>query len=227
MNRPMHARLFIALRILPIALALMGLPMNGHAAPPSTETDKSKIKKCQDAAGKWHYGDNADDACRESKVIEINKRGIETKQLAAPLTEEERKARDIELEEQQKQAQQAAERARRDKILVSSYVNEGDIIAMRDRKLGEIDAQIRGSQETLTAQQTALARLQAKAKDEGSAGKPVSAQTQSSIDKTQKVIVKQETYIQTKHKEREAVSQQFQADLERFRQLKTKPAEKQ
>mgnify|MGYP001573511684 CR=1 FL=1 len=111
--------------------------------------------------------------------------------------------------------------------MVSIYANEGDITAMRDRKLAEIDAQIRGSQATLAAQQGALARLQAKAKDESGGGKPVPEQTQTGIGKAEAVIAKQAAFIQSKLQEQAAIKQQFQADLERYRQIKTKPAEKQ
>ena len=222
----MRAQPFITLCKLLIGLGLVGMTLNSPAAQQSSPTDKGKIKKCQDAAGNWHYGDTADEACRQSKIIEMNKRGIETKEVAAPLTDEQRKTQEIEEVEKEKAAQLAAERARRDKILVSIYANEGDITAMRDRKLAEIDAQIRGSQATLAAQQGALARLQAKAKAESN-GKPVPEQTQTGIGKAEAVIAKQAAFIQSKLQEQAAVKQQFQADLERYRQLKTKPAEKQ
>ena len=51
----------------------------------------SKIKKCQDASGHWHYGDNADDMCRQSKIVEINEQGLTTKEIAAPMTAEQLK----------------------------------------------------------------------------------------------------------------------------------------
>jgi len=59
--------------------------------PASAADDKKgpRIKKCQDAAGKWHYGDSADEDCARSKVIELDTRGIQRKEIAAPLTEGE------------------------------------------------------------------------------------------------------------------------------------------
>ncbi len=208
-----------------VGLGLVSATLDtADAAPPAA---KAKIKKCQDAAGKWHYGDTADEQCSQSKVIEINKRGIETKEIAAPLTEEERKAKELEQAEQEKAAQLAVERKRKDKILLSTYTSEADITAMRDRKLAEIDVQIRGSQATLKNQQDALARLQAKAKAEGGGGKPTSEQTLTAVSKTEATIAKQQAFIQAKQQEQETIKQQFQADLERYRQLKTRPAEKQ
>ncbi len=220
----MPVRAFIILCYVLAGLGLVGTALDGFAADPPA--NKGKIKKCQDAAGRWHYGDTADEQCSQSKVIEINKRGIETKEIAAPLTEEERKARELEQAEQEKEAQLAAERKRQDKILLGTYASEADITTMRDRKLAEIDVQIRGSQGTLKTQQDALARLQAKTKAEGG-GKPASEQTLASVAKTEAAIAKQQAFIQTKQPEQETVKQKFQADLERYRQLKTKPAEKQ
>jgi len=221
----MRARPFLILCQLLVGLGLVGVALNSSAAQQSGPTDKAKIKKCQDAAGKWHYGDTADEACRQSKIIEINKRGVETKQIAAPLTEDERKAKDIEEAEKQKAVQLVAERARQDKILLNTYANEADVTATRDRKLAEVDVQVRGNQETLAAQQTALARLQVKAKEESGGGRAVSEQTKAGIGKTETAIAKQEAFIQSKHHEQAALKQRFQADLDRFRQLKTKPAD--
>ncbi|MBI5611577.1 MAG: hypothetical protein HY942_00695 [Gammaproteobacteria bacterium] len=223
----MFVRRFVFVCSLLVGLGFVGAALTTPvAAAPPTAKDKVKIKKCQDASGKWHYGDTADEECSQSKVIEINKRGIETKEIAAPLTADERQARELEQAEKEKEAALAAERKRKDKILLSTYTSEADITAMRDRKLSEIDVQIRGSQATLKNQQDALARLQAKAKTEGN-GKPGSEPTLASIAKTEAVIAKQQTFIQTKQQEQEVIKQQFQADLERYRQLKTKPAEKQ
>ena len=60
-----------------------------HAAGPSP-----KIKKCQDAAGRWHYGDTADEECSKSKVIEMTDKGIQTREIAAPLSASELRQRE-------------------------------------------------------------------------------------------------------------------------------------
>lgn len=216
----MPIRTFVIVCNVLAGLGLVGTALDGFAAPPPA--DSVKIKKCQDATGKWHYGDTADEACHQSKIIEINKRGVETREIAAPLTEEERKAKELEQAEKEKEAQLAAERKLKDKILLSTYTSEADITAMRERKLAEIDVQIRGSQATLKTQQDALARLQTKAKAEGSQASP---QTQANIGKTEAAIAKQQAFIQAKQQEQEIVKQRFQADLERYRQLKTQPTD--
>ena len=63
----MRAQPFITLCKLLIGLGLVGVTLNSPAAQQSSPIDKGKIKKCQDAAGKWHYGDTADEACRQSE----------------------------------------------------------------------------------------------------------------------------------------------------------------
>ena len=53
-----------------LTLSLL-LPGPGvHAAP----SGASSIKKCQDATGKWHYGDTAADECARSKVTVITEK---------------------------------------------------------------------------------------------------------------------------------------------------------
>ncbi|HJW80631.1 MAG TPA: hypothetical protein VJ396_00170, partial [Acidiferrobacterales bacterium] len=75
--------------------ALLLVSLFAATLPASAADDKKggRIKKCQDAAGKWHYGDSADEDCARSKVIELDTRGIQRKEIAAPLTEAELKAR--------------------------------------------------------------------------------------------------------------------------------------
>ncbi|MCK5360782.1 MAG: hypothetical protein KAJ95_09155, partial [Gammaproteobacteria bacterium] len=40
------------------------------------------ISKCQDASGKWHYGDNAAAACGDATITVIDKRGRKIEEIA-------------------------------------------------------------------------------------------------------------------------------------------------
>src|SRR4030065_63012 len=121
------------------------------ATLPASADDKkgSRIKKCQDAAGKWHYGDTADEECARSKVIELDMRGIQRKEIAAPLTDAELKAREQNRERDEQARKQIEEQERRDQQLLATYAIEDDIILTRDRKISDFEAQINASQETL------------------------------------------------------------------------------
>jgi hypothetical protein len=200
--------------LLSTALAL--LSMNAQAASGKAE----RIKKCQDASGRWHYGDTADELCRQSKVVEINKQGITTKEIAAPLTAEELRLREKNKTSIEAEKKIVAEQARQDKLLLSTYGHEDDISFVRDRKIADTDAQIQSSQKTLTALRNSQKRIEAQAADEQRGGKPVSDATAKQITNTEAQIAKHEQYIVLKQKEIDAIRVQATNDMERYRHLK-------
>jgi len=196
------------------------------ATLPVSAADEKKgprIKKCQDAAGKWRYGDSADEECARSKVIELDARGIQRKEIAAPLTEAELKAREQNRERDEQARKQIEEQQRRDQQLLATYAIEDDIILTRDRKISDIEAQIRASQETLKSLRTSLARLQAQAAEELRTGKQVTPQTAKTISNNEAQIAKHEAHVEKMKKDQETMRAQYQTELERFRELKRKP----
>jgi hypothetical protein len=206
-----------------VAILLL-LAVNVGAWSWAADPAGAKIKKCQDAAGKWHYGDTAAAECAKSKVIEITSEGVPVKEVSAPLSEEQLKARELQRATQEEEKKRLEEQQRRDRLLLATYGHEDDIIQTRDRKLAEIEAQIGASNETLTTLRAAFARYQAQAAEESRASGRTSAQTANNLAKTGSQIARQENLIQGKREEQETARRQFQADLERFRELKTPKA---
>jgi hypothetical protein len=205
-------------------LALLLVSLFTAVQPASADEKKgARIKKCQDARGEWHYGDSADEECARSKVIELDTRGIQRKEIAAPLTESELKAREQNREQEEKARKLAEEQQRRDQQLLATYAIEDDIILTRDRKISDIEAQIHASQETLTSLHTSLTRLQAQAAEEQRGGKQVSPQTAKTISNNEAQIARHEALIQKMKKDQDAMRTQYQSELERFRELKRKP----
>jgi hypothetical protein len=204
-------------------LLLFSVTVTTLPAAAADEKKGSRIKKCQDAAGKWHYGDSADEDCARSKVIELDKRGIQRKEIAAPLTEAELKALEQNRERDEQARKQIEEQKRRDQQLLATYAIEDDIVLTRDRKISDIEAQIRASQETLKSLRTSLARLQAQAAEELRTGKQVTPQTAKTISNNEAQIAKHETHVGKMKKDQETMRTQYQTELERFRELKRKP----
>ncbi|GMQ90681.1 MAG: hypothetical protein BMS9Abin10_1088 [Gammaproteobacteria bacterium] len=204
----------------PILLALV-LALGLAAQPSSVEAGKnSKIKKCQDAQGKWHYGDRAAQACESSEIIEMSNQGLKTRVIDAPLTEEELRNRaqgDAEAEAERKRA---AEQARRDRQLLSTYGHENDIKFIRDRKLAQIELTITATTETVKPLRAALERMEADAAASMAKGKEVSKELNTQILKTRQQIVRHEDAIAERRKKQEAIRQRADADLQRYRELK-------
>ena len=180
----------------------------------------TKIKKCQDASGKWHYGDEAAEECARTGVIELSPEGVKTGVIKAPLTEEEVKQREQQQAELEEARKRAEEQARRDEQLLATYGHEKDIIYIRDRKLAQIEYSISAASETMKPLRAALSRMQAEAAKIRERGRDVPADLSSQITKTQAQIIRHEAMIATKRREQEVITQQAESDLERYRELK-------
>ena len=187
--------------------------------------DAAKIKKCQDAEGKWHYGDRAADACERSKVIEMSNQGLRTKVIDAPLTEEQLQNRATDQAEAEAERKRAVEQARRDRQLLATYGHENDIIFIRDRKLAQLESSIAATTETVRPLGAALKRMEAEAADITTKGKKVPQPLTTQILKTRQQIVRHEGATDKRRNEQDAIRQQADADLQRYRELKADPAQ--
>jgi hypothetical protein len=180
----------------------------------------TKIKKCQDESGKWHYGDEAAEECARERVIELSPEGIKTGVIKAPPTPEEVRQREQQQAELEEARKQAEDQARRDEQLLSTYGHEKDIIYIRDRKLAQIEYTISAASETMKPLRAALSRMQADAAKFRERGREVPADLSSQITKTQAQIIRHEAMITKKRREQEIITQQADADLNRYRELK-------
>jgi len=207
----------LALTLLASSLILHGL------AGAATEGKSPRIKKCQDAAGRWHYGDTADESCARSKVLELNKHGVRTSEIAAPLTELELKMKAVQAAAEAEAKKHTEEQAASDRQLLATYGHEDDIAMARDRKIADIDASIKATEETLSSLRAAYARSRAQAADESAGGKKISAETQKELVNTQNQIRSHEALIAAKHSEKEKIRATSTAELARYRELKSRP----
>jgi hypothetical protein len=196
------------------ALAILPVP-----ALSASKKGSRTIKKCQDATGRWHYGDNASAACASSKVMIINKEGVKTGVIDAPLTKAELKER----EREKAQAEKAKEQAKRDELLLSTYPHENDILYIRDRKVAQLDSLIKASQDTLKPLRATLKRIEQQANAEQKSHNSVSEQTTKEIARTRSQIAKHKKAIEQRRQEQAAIKAQAAKDLKRYRELKGEP----
>ena len=185
----------------------------------SAAKDGTGIKKCQDATGRWHYGDAAATACAESKVTVINKQGIKTKVIDAPLSAAELKERESRKAEIESEEGRAKQQTQRDEILRTTYAHEADILYIRDRKVAQLDASIKASTDTLNPLRATLQRMEAQAEAEKKSG-AASEQTVKGIEQTRSQIAKHEAAIGQRRQEQAAIKAQAEQDLVRYRELK-------
>jgi hypothetical protein len=201
---------------LPLFLALL------VTVPAMAAGSSATIKKCQDAQGKWHYGDNADAECAQSKITVINEQGVVKKEVAAPPTAAELKAAEQRKDKEERARKVEEDQKKKDQILLSTYGHEDDIKFVRDRRLAQVEASIKASNETLKSLNNVLTRLLKQAEDEQKTGK-VSPETENQIESNKKQIAGREAEIAQKRREQDAIRTDAENDLTRYRELKAAP----
>ncbi len=201
--------------ILLAVIAALGL------AVPTFTVEAINIKKCQDAQGKWHYGDQAADECERSNIIELSGQGITTKVIRAPATEEELAARERDKAEMEEAEKRAAKQAKIDRQLLATYGHEDDIIYIRDRKLVQIESTIVAATATLKPLRAALVRMEQEAAT-AKEGSQATKDLQTQIIKTKQQIARHEAAMAAKRKEQEALRARAGTDLKRYLELKRK-----
>ncbi|MHB8742260.1 MAG: hypothetical protein ACYC9L_03965 [Sulfuricaulis sp.] len=197
---------------LALAWGLSLLAVGSHADTSLT------IKKCQDATGQWHYGDNAADECAQSKVTVMTDEGVTQKVIAAPLTAQELKEHQAQQKVEEMKQQQADDQAKKDALLLSTYGSDEDITYIRDRKIAQVETMIQASEDTLKSLHAALTRMQAQVKDAGKGG--VDKITAKNIEQTKSQIARHEELIAEKRQEQQALRDQYAGELQRYRELK-------
>ena len=185
-----------------------------------SNSGSSKIAKCQDENGKWHYGSANLHRCADSQdITTFNERGVlidkqkrvKTEQeLAAEKSQREQEA--IALEEKRKA------QLERDRIL-TVYQNEQDIENARQKKLLGIDRKIGQHQnfiEALAKQEEALTK-----KKRGLTNPALKKRTQAKIDEIAPKKLSSERLISELEKEKITSNKKYDEDLAFFKKNKS------
>lgn len=178
-------------------------------------TNKDGVRECGNAVPPEYA---------QQEVESINERGIvtdvqERAKTQEELAEEERLRQEEEVrlaEEKRRREEQAAY----DRVLLSTFTNEQDLIDSRDRKVAAIDATIDVTKVTIGQLEEKLDDMRKRAANLERGGKPIPEDLVRDIDNIEGQIANKQNYIASKEREREELLQKYAADLERFRQLK-------
>ena len=178
------------------------------------------LKRWQDADGNWHFGDTIPPEYAQQGHEEVSKQGIVREVKDRAKTDEEI-AEEKRLAEIEKQKQMEAEKqARQDRILIDTFSNIEDIEAARDDALAAIDSRIILIEKQNESIQSDLdSRIQQAATQEKNGQKP-NEDLLADIESLQKQIKTNQTAIDESRKEQEQVKANYQADIDRYKELK-------
>lgn len=160
----------------------------------------------------------------QKKTETLNERGMTTEVNERAKTPEEIAAEKVRLAEEQRlideEAQREKDRRTYDRVLLSTYLTESDIIRSRDRQTTSIDASIEVTNITIDKLNEKLVEEKKKAANYERAGKPLPERMQQDISSLQEQIDGKNRFIETKKAEKQKLYDKYQAEIIRFRELK-------
>ncbi|GMQ84194.1 MAG: hypothetical protein BMS9Abin06_0961 [Gammaproteobacteria bacterium] len=202
-----------------MALAL-GSALWFTAAP----SHAGKLYKWVDNTGQIRYGDRIPPQYAKKKNETLNDQGIvvETKDAAKTPEQRAEEKRQAALEAGQERTR--IEAARKDSILLDTFTNEDEMIMTRDGKIDAIEAVIRVTNDRIEKNKQRLANQKLRAANMERSGKVVPKQLLREIADTRSQIQSNTVYIANRVVEQQHISEKFEADIKRFRELKAAQA---
>jgi hypothetical protein len=178
------------------------------------------LYKWTDEHGVVHYSDKLPPEAVGRANYELNRQGMTVRkteqarpvvQRVVPKTEsEEQKLREAERER--------TLALRRDRALIESYANEGEIDLAKARAVSTIDGQVQ-SAEALVAQLTKR-RAELESQEATYPPRPVPGSIRREIETIDAELGRQHEYIAARKKESATIAARYEADKQRYRELR-------
>lgn len=167
------------------------------------------ITKCQDAEGKWHYGNYASEKCGEGPVTELRESGVTLDVREAPPTVEELQAKKAREEAERQALIEREEKLRVDRTLLEKYPTEQVILDLRDQRVAELEKQIEFNRDQ-------LAKLK---QDAANLPEPKTEYDQQEVHELNQLIDRFERAIERGRQALEKTRVDYGKLLERYRQI--------
>lgn len=203
--------------ILLLAALLCALAMPASAA---------KLYKWVDEDGKVRYSDRLPAKQTSKKHQQLNSQGmvLTTKDAAKPAEEvaaEAEEKRKLEAE-QLEAARIKAIQDQEDMVLTMTFASEAEIEHARDNRIEVIDSVIRLIETNIEITQKKLDRIRKDAnRDYTAQGKAIPGGVAQKIEHFERKIENRNSQLQAKANEKDKIREKYEADLTRFRLLKS------
>jgi hypothetical protein len=213
-----------------LAAVMLAVAAMQSGAAAAAEQSK-KTYRWVDEDGVVHFGDHVPAEYATTKRQVLNEYGVPVASEDGAKTAEQIAAEKAAAKKAEAERQKAILAARRDQVLLDTYLTVEEIEALRDRRLELIDTQIKVTENYLSGLRDILEKLQA----EAAAFKPYNSDPQAppiderlarELSNTMDSIMLYEKNLADTKTRKSDVMGQFAADIDRFRTLKAAaPAE--
>lgn len=181
--------------------------------------DKGVAYKWTDEQGVVHYGDRIPPQYATKERSVLNSQGVEVRKLSAQKSAEQQAVADREEQGVQRQKQH-------DAFLLNTYSSVKDIESLRDVRLDQIHGQKVAAEQYVDSLHSRLSALQTRAKlFKPYSPKPAATRMPDDLAEdlvhTLNELRTQNNVLAGKNEEETNLKAQFQADIERYRELHT------
>jgi hypothetical protein len=179
-----------------------------------------------DENGVTHYGDRVPPEYADKDLSILNDQGVTVAKITGKQSEEELAAQEQRRAEREALAKEREEALLRDRVLLSTYLTVEEIEALRDRRVELVDGQMRVIQIYLDNLREKLLKLEHEAKryspysDDPNA-KPIDEKLARELSDTLDSIMLYEQNLAKSIAEQEELIAKFEADITRFKELRT------
>ena len=195
-------------------LVVLGVAVSIVLAP----AVRAATYKWVDDQGVVHYSDKLPPEAINKGSVELNKQGVPVKKIDPALTPEQRRVREAEEERARQAAKVREEIQRKDRALLQSYTNEGEIDLSKKRALGTIEGQVQSAQAFTVTLNKRKQEITTRIAALGDRPKPASMETE--LNNVNDELAKQDELIATKRKEALAVTARYDNDKKRWQELR-------
>jgi Domain of unknown function (DUF4124) len=180
---------------------------------------EAKLYKWVDEKGVTHYGEVVPPEYANSEKMKLEKGHIEKVERNKPA--EDKNAQGNKGKTEKPQDNQVTLDARRhDNALLNSYSNEKEIDLARDRNLSQIDARVGSYTTLLKSARETVDQLHQESDNRTKAGKKIPQSLTDDISAAEARVDKLQNDLDTNIKESETVKARYEADKQRYRELK-------
>jgi hypothetical protein len=204
-----------------LVVAAFVMPPTGNAQSPGSQ----RLYKWTDRNGVVHYGDKIPPEYADLDRNVLNDQGVRVGFEEGEITEAERAALAERAAALESEREAKAETARRDRMLLETYLTVSDIEDLRNRRIELLESQIKVTELYLNNLRKRLVGLQA----EASNFKPYTTKADApqipenlalDISRTTASILLYEQTLARTRSDQQAVQASFDNDIARFRELK-------
>lgn len=175
---------------------------------------EAKLYKWVDDSGTTHYGETIPPEYANKETMKLEKGRLEKREEK----NKDAKNKDAPLDPVAEKA--AMEAKRRDTALLATYSNEKEIDLARDRNLMQVEARVNSYTTMLKSAQSQLEELRKEKADLTAQGKKIPASLTDDLAESETLVARRAKELETSQKEVEAVKARYEADKQRYRELK-------